>query len=477
MADAAPAEHDLLLLLPSMAYSEGLLDALPFIRYFGERSLSDLAALRDPRRRVVLLTAEAIDPWIVERTLADLSEGDERLRADMRRRLACVVPSRRGREPLADAVLGDPATLGRLRDDVAAATSALLVNFSASPATDALAAELGVPAEEGPAGLADRWGTKAGSKTVFREAGVPCPAGELEVLRSVEDATRAALALAASSEAQRTRVIVKLDAADWGDGLGNAVVRSDELLRTGDLAGAVESLLQPWDGYARELAAGGAIVEGYVEHASGWPSGQGRIDPAGGFELLAVHEQLLDAGEYRGCRFPVDARVADAVSGAMTRIAAALARRGVRGSFGVDFILAEGRVYATEINLRKIGPSHVIKAVHARAGLDASADGRGSIMGLPIAYVNRRLQDPELLTALSPRAAVEALERAGLGYERETGTGVLLQIMGALAPVGFVETISLARSGPLASELDRRAEDVLRTAARDALAPSRSAGG
>ena len=470
----APDGHDLLLLLPSTTYSDGVLDARPFIRYYGERCLSDLAALRNPCQRIVLVTAEEIDPWILDRTIDDLSEGDENLRADMRGRLECAVVRRSGRESLADAVLADSAAMRRLRDAVGSARAALIVNFSASSASDRVAAELGVAVEEGPAGVADRWGTKAGSKTVFREAEVLCPPGDLEVVRSVGGVTRAALRLA-TRDPPCERVIVKLDAAGWSGGKGNAVVHGADLLRTNDLRRSVESLSQPWETYVHELCAGGAIVEGYVEGASAWPSAQGRIDDHGGFELLAMHEQILVGDEYWGCRFPVGQNVAEAVAGAAERVGATLARHGVHGSFGVDFVVAGERTYATEINLRKVGPSHVIKAVHARGGAGVAADGRGAIMGMPVAYVNRRLRS-DLLTTMTPPSALAALDRAGLGYERATGTGVLLHVMGALAPVGFVETTSLARSADRADELDRRAEEVLMAAARHAREASLSPG-
>lgn len=460
---------DVLVLLPSVAYSDGLLDALPFIRYYGERSLSDLAALRDPHRHVVLLTAEPIDPWIVNRTIADLSEGDARLRRDMHRRLECLVPDRRRGEPLADAVLADPRTMQWLRDTLRGARSALLVNFSASPATDRLAAELGVMAEEGPFGPADECGTKAGSKAVFRQAGgVLCARGDLEVVRSVDAATRAARRLAAADPPPE-RVIVKLNASDWGDGLGNVVLDCATLLRTGSLRDSIESLPQPWEDYCRELADGGAIIEEYIADATAWPSAQGRITADGEFQLLAAHQQILVAGEYRGCCFPLEPQTSGVVAGATARVGAALERHGIRGSFGVDFIVAGGRTYATEINVRKVGPSHVIKAVHARAGTGPRGDGRGSIMGMPIAYVDRRLHRPELLTALTPQSALQALNNEDLIYERATRTGVLLHIMGALQPVGFVETTSLAATPAQARVLDQRAEEVLTAAARRAM--------
>lgn len=457
---------DTLILLPSMNYSEGVLAAVPYARYFGERSLSELVALREPDVRVVLVNADKIDPWIIDQALVSLSIGDEPLQRDMRRRLRCLVPSSGGRTSLAEAVLADPQVIAHLRHAVRGARSALLVNFAASDATDELAEQLGIPAEERDAEFADRWGTKSGGKTLFHESGVRCARGELEVVHSENAVMRLARRLA-TADPPAERVIVKLDSSEWASGIGNAVVRCGALQRTGDLQRSVERLLQPWDDYSRALTADGAIVEEYLPGITSWPSAQGYVRSHGGVELLAVHEQILVEGEYLGCIFPVRQDVAFETGDALLRLGDALERRGFHGSFGVDFIVADGRLYATEVNVRKVGPSHVIKDVHTHIGRHA-ADTSRSIMGMPIAYVHRRLYKPELLTALTPRSALGALHRHRLTYDRCTHTGTLLHILGALRPAGFVETTSIARTLARACEIDEQATTVLTAAARTA---------
>jgi hypothetical protein len=463
---------DTLILLPSLGYSEGLLEALPYTRYLGERSLSELETLRDPSMRVVLVTAEKIDPWIIDHTLADFSAGDEALQRDMHRRVACLVPDPSG-APLADSVLADHRTMARLHDETRPPRSALLVNFAASQTIDELAEQLGVPAEEAPAGPAHRWGTKAGSKTLFREGGVLCPRGDLDVVRSVAAATSAAQRLA-FADSPPERVIVRLNASTWADGFGNAVVRCSTLRRTGDLHQSIETLPQPWDAYCRELEADGAIVEEYIGNATCSPSAQARLGAEGELELLAAHEQILDAGEYLGCRFPIEHDTADVLLDAMTRVGTTLKSHGVRGTFGVDFIISGGRSYATEINLRKIGPSHVIQTIRALIG-GAGADRGGAILGMPVAYVHRRLHRPSLFTALTPQSAMAALRRDGLSYDRGTRSGTVLHIMGALGPVGYVETTSVATTPADARDIDERAVEVLSATARHTLVNTPSA--
>lgn len=271
----------------------------------------------------------------------------------------------------------------------------------------------------------------------------------------------------AAADPPAERVIVKLDSSEWASGIGKAVVCCGTLQRTGDLQRSVERLLQPWEDYSRALADGGAIVEEYVPGATSWPSAQGYVRSHGGVELLAVHEQILVEGEYLGCIFPVGQDVALEAGDALLRLGVALERRGFHGSFGVDFIVAAGRLYATEVNVRKVGTSHVIKAVHAHIGQEAPGTSR-SIMGMPIAYLHRRLHEPELLTALTPRSALGALHRHRLTYDRRTHTGTLLHILGALRPAGFVETTSIARTSVHASEIDEQATAVLTAAARTA---------
>ncbi len=465
---------ELIIVLPSMSYSAGVLSAVPYARYLGERSLAELTALRDPGVRVMLVSADEIDPWIIDRALEDLGAGHEQSDRDMRRRLRCLVPAACGHASLAEAVLADAQAMTELHDAVDGARSALLVNFAASAATDEIAERLGIAVEEGPVGCAERWGTKSGSKALFRESRVLCPRGDLEVVRSVAGVRRLAKHLAAA-DPPAERVMVKLDASGWASGIGNAVVHSATLARTGDLQASVQRLLQPWEDYLDALVDGGAIVEEYVAGADGWPSAQGYIGRGGGFELLAVHEQILVDGEYRGCIFPAEQRLERAVGEAMTRIGATLERHGFHGSFGVDFIAAGGGVYAVEVNLRKVGPSHVIKAVHAQLRTDA-ADRNGAIAGMPVAYVHRRLHDPELLTALTARTGFAALERHGLAYDVRTQTGTLLHVAGALSPAGFVETTSIAKASGHARDLDTRAAAALTGAARVAREGNRAAG-
>jgi hypothetical protein len=114
----------------------------------------------------------------------------------------------------------------------------------------------------------------------------------------------------------------------------------------------------------------------------------------------------------------------------------------------------------------------VIKTVRALAGDGAPPDTHG-IMGLPVAYVHRRLHHPELFKGLTPRLATAALDRAGIAYDRHSKTGTILHIAGGLRRCGFVETTSIAATLDSARLLDEQAEAVLLVAARDRVAAAR----
>ena len=353
-------------------------------------------------------------------------------------------------------MLDDAVLLARLKDVIERATTARLMNFAPSPADERLAERLGLPVMEGPFAASQRWGGKSGSKQIFAASGIPCPRGELGTLHTVDDIGRAAMALAGTTSPAR-RVIVKLDDASWGDAIGNAVIDCDRIDDLGDLAGAVDTIHQPWDDFVHEVARSGAIVEEYLEDVACSPSGQGFVDADGRVSVSGTHEQITVDGQYLGCRFPGRPDFVSRVRAAVVEVGGALHARGVRGTFGVDFVgLRGGDLLATEINVRKIGPSHAL--AYARA---VSRDDGG-----PGHYVHRRFYEPLELAALDPDAAVQALRDSGLLYDSETREGALLHILGALRTCGYVEITSIAQTQAAAEAVDRRVQAALLENAR-----------
>lgn len=219
------------------------------------------------------------------------------------------------------------------------------------------------------------------------------------------------------------------------------------LRESSDLSSSVETVQQDWDDIVGEVGAGGAIVEEYLAGRICSPSGQAYIDRAGEVHVLSTHEQYTVVDQYLGCEFPADDCFRPGIHGALVKVGRKLAANGVRGTFGVDFIsLNDGSLLATEINLRKVGPSHAVAYAEAVAGRKVGPDGNLRVNGEPLYFSHRRVHQPQVLRGLSPQAAVQGLVDDGLSYDPASGKGTLLHILGALGPLGYVETTCLGRS-------------------------------
>ncbi len=452
--------------LYSMNYSEGLLRELPYVKYYGERGFSHLSALREPDTRVVLITSYPPEPRIIDWHLGDLFGLDDEQRAATKERLVLLSPESRAPVPLDVLVLDDPALLRRLREETAD-TDAVLVNFASSANSDRLAKELGLPLEEGPFELSRHWGDKASGRALFAAEGIPAPRGESHLLTTMEEVVEAAMALVTGPQAA-DRVVVKLNDAGWGDGLGNVVFDGKRLRDTHDLFSSVESMLQGWPNIVREVAAGGAIVEEYYLNRTRSPSGQARIDRDGTVHVVSTHEQYTVADQYLGCDFPADDDLRPGMHDALVKVGRRLAESGVRGTFGVDFIgLDDGALLATEINLRKVGPSHAVAYAEAVVGSRVGPDGNLRFDGRPVYFSHRRIYQPERLRGLDPEAALQALAGEGLLYDHRTGTGAVLHILGGLAPVGYTESTCFGSTPAEATQLGERVlATLVRAAAR-----------
>jgi L-propargylglycine--L-glutamate ligase len=450
------------ILLYSIDYDEGVLAEMPYAASFGERSLARLGLLRSPDVRVVLVLPRPVGDDIIDYHLRDVVGLDEGEAGRARARLRVVSPRGFSPVPLVHLVLDDPDLIEQLRTEAAAADAAVLVNFTPSAEMEDLATRLGAVVEEGPWRPAEQWGSKSGSKTAFRLSGIAACRGSSTPWFSVASVRDAALRLATTAP-RPAQVVVKLDHASWSGGVGNAVIDCRLLLEGGDLAGAVHKVLQPWDAFVRRIPTDGAIVEEYVPSSSS-PSGQGTIDAAGVVTVRGSHQQILRHGEYVGCIFPAPENLRDRIGDAVFQVGKTLAQSGVRGTFGVDFLALEtGELFAAEINVRKLGPTHVSSYVETVVGDRLRLDGTLERSGTPIAYVNRRRPGHPEWLGVSPATARAALKAQGLLFDRATRSGAILHILGALPTCGFVETTCVAPSVDEARAVDAQVTAVLAT--------------
>ena len=191
------------------------------------------------------------------------------------------------------------------------------------------------------------WGTKSGSRRIFKEAGIELPAG-FEDLKDAGDLARALSELKQMKPDLRGAV-VKINEGFSGE--GNAVF---------DLRGAptgsglrdwvserlpsmaFEATGMDWPLYLQKLRAMGGIVEEFVPgDVKRSPSVQFRIDPRGRLDVVSTHDQVLGGTNeqiFLGCRFPADDAYRLDIQERGLLAARFLAQKGALGRFGIDFI-------------------------------------------------------------------------------------------------------------------------------------------
>jgi hypothetical protein len=288
---------------------------------------------------------------------------------------------------------------------------------------------------------------KSGSRRMFAAAGVPFPVG-VDDVTTRDDVVQAAATLRRANPAL-SAVVVKLNNSAGGD--GNTVIDLTGLPGCGtpdELAQLDSRLSAAPDWYVSAVEAEGAIVEEWVEGAEyRSPSVQLTATPDGEVFVLSTHDQILGGQSrqvYEGCRFPAHGGYAGQIADHALKVGRQLVAEGVVGRFGVDFVtVREGSgwsSYALEINLRKSGTTYPFgtAALLLRGVYDAPAGTYRDDRGEERFYVStdnvldaRRLDSQD--NALDPREVVRRLNEAGLGYDQERRTGVVVHMLEGLA--------------------------------------------
>src|SRR5450755_161696 len=219
-----------IVVVPGLSVDQELLARIAGLPHYEERQLTMLMLLRMPNTCIVFLTSVAVDASIVDYYL-QLLPGIPHEHA--RRRLTLLAAYDASPVSLTRKILDRPRLLARVRSVLGDPGLAHLSCFNATADERTLAVQLGVPLYACDPALA-QFGTKSGSRSVFREAGVTMADGA-ENLRDIGDAVSALAALKRRLPAL-TRAVVKLE--EGASGEGNA---------TFDYAGAPDgAALESW---------------------------------------------------------------------------------------------------------------------------------------------------------------------------------------------------------------------------------------
>lgn len=373
--------------------------------------------------------------------------------AQARARFHCIALGDPSIRSVAEKLLDRPDLVAAIRERIGG-RPAFLEPWNVTAAEARLALELGVPINGSRPEL---WplGFKGAGRRLMRGCGVPLAAGR-EGLVEVEDTLDAILAMQAEDPGLRA-VIVKHDDSAAGD--GNRVIDLSDQPGEETVRERLEGL---GPDYWEVMLRGGVVEEMVQGERFASPSVQVDILPDGGVEVLATHEQELggeDGQVYVGCRFPADPAYAPELAEHGRRMGEALAREGAVGRFALDFAAVEREgawtVVGLEINLRKGGTTHPYACLRnlVPGRYDAEAGVWRADMGGTRSYVaTDNMVDPDWVS-LAPFDVIGRVREAGLQFDPERGTGVVLLMLSGLAIDGRFAVVAIGRDEREAQDL------------------------
>jgi hypothetical protein len=467
-----PGAERTAVIVPSLTFDRDVLAKITGAHHYEERMLCLLLLLGLPRTRVIYVTSTPVAPPIIDYYLHLLS-GIPAEHA--RKRLVLLSCYDSSNQPLTAKILARPRLIQRIREAIPSPASAHLTFFTVTPLEQQLALKLDLPFYGSDPCLA-HWGSKSGSRKIFKEAQILIPHG-FEDLRDARDMAEA-LADLKHGKPQIRRALVKLNEGVSGE--GNAIfdyaqAPEGSRLKAWVLEGlsrlAFEAPGMTCETYLEKFQAMGGIVEEFLEGATKHsPSVQFRVDPLGHLEAISTHDQVLGGGNaqiFLGCRFPADGAYRLAIQEQGFRAARVLAEKGVLGHFGIDFISvkeADGwSHYAIEINLRKGGTTHPFLMLQFLTGghYDPESGLFLTPSGRPCFYDASDNLQADRYRGLTPPDFIDIAVTQGLHFNAAKQEGVVFHLLGALSEYGKVGILSIGATAEKARALYWKSVEIL----------------
>lgn len=463
-----PLARKTVIIVPSLSLDAELLAKITGHIHYEERLLCLLLLLRMPRTHIIYLSSVPIDEVVIDYYL-HLVPGVTGMHA--RRRLTLLsCHDASNRRALTKKILMRPRLITEIRQHIPADHVAHLVAFNVTSLEEQLAIELGVPLYGTPSELY-YWGTKSGSREIFRRAGVLMSPG-YENLGSIEEMVAALRVLKAENPELR-KVVLKLNDGFSGD--GNAVFSyedspeiSEETLRE-HLKMVAKDV--DYDSFAEKVAEMGGIVEAFIEgDIKTSPSVQCRINPLRQIEIVSTHDQVLggESGQvYIGATFPADEAYRREIGELGFRIASVMEPLGVLGRFGVDFVSVKTgdtwQHYALEINLRKGGTTHPYLMLQLlTAGRYDFLKGTYEMPnGQTRCYLATDGFISEKLKQLTPADLIDVAICHDIHFDGTTQEGVMFHLIGAVSQHGKLGILCVGTTPERAAAFYEKAVEVL----------------
>jgi len=358
-------------------------------------------------------------------------------------------------------LLERPRLLRRIRAAIGDPAQAHLSVFNATHLERDLALALDIPLYGCDPELS-YWGTKSGSRTAFKRAGVGTPEGR-DNLKDMSDVAEALTDLRRRNPLLR-RAVVKLDEGFSGE--GNAIFDFRDAPDGPALAEWVrghlhdrlrfESTSMRFETYAAKFQVLGGIVESWIEgEHKHTPSVQMRVNALGELETISSHEQVMGgpSGQiFLGSRFPADVSYRRTLQNESRKVGAILQAEGVLGRFSIDWVSVRTdhswRHDAIEINLRMGGttlPYQMLQFLTA-GRIDDETGAFRTPLGQERCYRATDNLVDERLRRLIPEDLMDILVERRLHFDETTQKGVVFSLISALSEHGKLGLVAIAET-------------------------------
>ncbi len=470
-------DHDILV-IPSFSIDQRVGGKIDGFLHYEERLLFSLIRLRNPRTRLIYVTAQPLYPIIIDYYL-QLLPGIPFSHA--RERLLLLNTYDNSLKPLTQKILERPRLVERIRNALRPNKS-YMVCFNSTILEQELSVKLGIPLLASSPELS-YWGSKSGSREIFNNCQIPHPDGS-KLVFTVDELMREITELLVRKP-HLNKVVIKLNEGFSGEGNAVLDVTPINYLFNSDnsfshkqnlVAQIIDQAMvqgegETWQSFSRRIPELGVIVEEFVEGKIKYsPSVQGYITPTGKVEILSTHDQILggeDKQIFLGCRFPADTAYRVQLQELTLKIGSELAKKGAMERFAVDFLAVKKQekwqFSAIEINLRLGGTTHPFMTLKLLTNGNYNyTDGlfytQSEIAKYYIASDNLQKANYQ---GLLPNDLMDIIAKHHLHFDHTTKTGTIFHLMGALSEFGKLGLTSIGNSWAEAEAIYHQVEEIL----------------
>lgn len=462
-----PLAPKTVVILPGLSLDPEILTKLSGVIHYEERLLCMLLLLRMPRTRIIYLSSVPIDEVIVDYYL-HLIPGITGLHA--RNRLVLLNCNDASSRALTEKVLSRPRLIQQIRANIHPGHVAHMVAFNVTQLEEKLALELDIPVY-GCASSLSFWGSKSGSRELFRRAGLKIPPG-YENLNSFEDMADSIKQLRLQDPGLR-RVVIKLNEGFSGDGNALYDLPADGEIDVFHIRQNIDIVAKDMvvQVFEQKLHQMGGVVESFIEgEIKTSPSVQCRITPLHETEVISTHDQVLggETGQvYIGANFPAHEEYRIEIGRQGFAVASEMKKLGVLGRFGIDFISVKDSTgwthYAIEINLRKGGTTHPYIMLQLLTG--GKYDFEHGYYRMPNGQTRSYLATDNLISdklkTLTPADLIDIAICNGLHFDNFTQEGIMFHLIGAISQHGKLGVLCVGSTPERAQELYEKTVDLL----------------